>query len=114
MEFEEEIDGIIPQGQLLKNVLEIESWCRQNYGDKEIWDRKLPRAESKDEEEKRLGIALLNLRQKLKQYEGKKNEDIEDENVRKIAEIIEKLDEEYAFGRNQLDSRNSIKSRELV
>ena len=102
VEFEEEIDGIIPQGQLLKNVLEIENWCRQNYGDKEIWDRKLPRAESKDEEEKRLGIALLNLRQKLKQYEGKKNEDIEDENVRKIAEIIEKLDEEYAFGRNQL------------
>ena len=80
----------------LKNALEIEKWCKENFGDKEIWDRSLPRITSKDEEEKRLSNALKKIRTKiLKQYEGKKLEEIENEEDKKIVEIISRLDEEY-------------------
>ena len=92
-------------GQLHYNLgqeMEIENWCKRNYGDKEKWDRKLPTKESKDEEEKRLGIALYTLRRKIKQYEGKKLDEVENEEDRKVLEIVRRLDEEYAFGVNQL------------
>ena len=80
----------------LKNALEIENWCKENFRDKEIWDRKLPSQTAKDEDEKRLGKALNAIRQNiLKQYEGKKIEEIENEEDRRIVEIIRKLDEEY-------------------
>ena len=39
--------------------------------------------------------ALKTLRKKLKQYEGKKLEEVEDEEDRKILEIVRRLDEEY-------------------
>ena len=56
----------------MKNALEIENWCKENYGDKPIWKRKLPSTKAKDEEEKRLGRALTSIKQrKIKQYEEK-------------------------------------------
>ena len=83
-------------GARLKNALEIENWCRENFGDKEIWERRLPTRISEDEKEKRLGITLGSIRQNiLKQYEGKELEEIENEEDRKIAEIVRKLDIEY-------------------
>ena len=83
-------------GARLKNALEIENWCRENFGDKKIWERRLPNARAKDEKEKRLGGALVNIRRNiLKQYEGKELEDIKNEEHRKIAEIVRKLDIEY-------------------
>ena len=79
----------------IKNALKIENWCKEKYGDKPIWDRKLPSSIANDEEEKRLGSALATIRKKLKQYYGKKIEEVEDEEDRKILEIIRQLDEEY-------------------
>ena len=79
----------------LKNILEIENWCQTNYGDKEIWERKLPNAKSKEEEEKKLGQALSRIRTIIKQYEGKEINEIENIEDRKIIEKIRKLDEEY-------------------
>ncbi len=101
VEFENEINGEITSNQSLKNALEIEEWCKENYGDKQKWDRKLPGSRSEDEEEKRLGNALSTLRTKLKKYDGKKIEEIENEEDRRILEIVRKLDEEYAFGHLQ-------------
>ena len=66
-------------GESFKNALKIKNWCKVNYGDKEIWDRKLPSSTAEDEEEKRLGKVLNNIKMKIKKYEGKELEEIEDE-----------------------------------
>jgi hypothetical protein len=102
VEFEDEIDEYILTNQSLKIVLKVEKWCKENFGDKPLWERRLPYTKSEDEEEKRLGIALNTLRKKLKQYNGKQLEKVENEDDRKILEIVENLDEEYAFGINQV------------
>ena len=101
VEFKDEIEGIIPKVQSLKNALAIENWCKRNYGDKPIWERKLPKTVSEDPEEQKLGRALNTLRTKLKQYEGKKLEEVENEEDRRILEIIRRLDEGYAFAELQ-------------
>ena len=82
----------------LKNALKIENWCKVNYGDKEIWDRKLPSSLAKDEEEKKLGPALKGVRTKIKEYEGKDIEEIENEEDRRIAEIVRRIDNEFGLG----------------
>ena len=81
----------------LKNALEIENWCKLNYGDKEVWNRKLPSKTSKDEEEKYLGNALKTIKSKMKKYEGIKLEKIENEEDRKVIEIVRRLDREYGL-----------------
>ncbi|MBO4293203.1 MAG: DEAD/DEAH box helicase family protein [Clostridia bacterium] len=106
VELENEVDEIAGSAILLKNALKIEKWCEENFGDKPVWERRLPNSKSEDEEEKRLGIALGTIRIRIKQYEGIPIEQIEDEDDRKITEIIERLDREYAFGRNQ--THNSL------
>ena len=92
---EDEIDKQISKGQLLKNIIKIENWCQTNYGDKEIWEKKLPSRCSKEEEEKRLGLALKVIRKKIKQYEGKGIDKVENIEDRKIIEKLRELDEEY-------------------
>ena len=57
-----ELDKKYGLGDSLKNALKIEKWCKTNYGEKEIWERKLPSKTSKNEEENRLGRALRTLR----------------------------------------------------
>ena len=39
----------------LKYALEIENWCRENYGDKPVWERNLPNKRSEDKYENELG-----------------------------------------------------------
>ena len=62
---------------MLKNALKIESWCKKNYGEKEIYERKLPSPTAENEEEKKLGGALVNLRQRMKEYEEQEIASIE-------------------------------------
>ena len=94
-------------------TFKIENWCKLNYGEKEKWNRKLPSSQSKDEEEKRLGKALSALRQRIiKQYEGKEIEEVENEEHRKILEIVRRLDEEYGLSdslKNVLEIENWCK-----
>ena len=90
-----ELDRKYGLGEALKNALEIKAWCEKNYRDKEILERKLPTTSSKDEYEKKLGRNLSNLRSKIKKYEGKPLEEIENVEDRKIVEIIRYLDEQY-------------------
>ena len=94
----------------LKNALEIENWCKLNYGDKEIWNRRLPNQISENEEEKRLGQALSTIRQKkIKQYERIELDRVENEEDRRILEIVRRLDNEYGLGtslKNALEIEN--------
>ena len=85
-------------GESLKNVLKIEKWCKEKYGEKEIYERRLPNRRSSNEEEKKIGQALVNIRVKMKQYEGQEIADIQNEEDRKIYEILERLDKEYRLG----------------
>ena len=82
-------------------LLEIENWCKENYGEKEKWERSLPNGKSEDKEEKRLAQALSELMKKKKQYEGQEISSISDEVDRNIVEIIRRIEKEYAYGRSQ-------------
>lgn len=95
VEFEDEVDNSITRNTLLKNALKIEKWCKENYGEKEIYERRLPNKCSSNEEEKKIGQALVNIRVKMKQYEGQEIADIQNEEDRQILEILERLDREY-------------------
>ena len=89
-------------------LLEIEKWCKENYGEKEKWERRLPNKESKDKVEKRLGTALQTIRRKMKQkYEGKDISSIPNEVDREILEIMERLDREYNPEKARLDKAKS-------
>ena len=98
VELENETDEITSKGNSMKNALEIQKWCLENYGNKKKYERKLPSPTAKDEYEKRLGKKLSKLRQKIKQYEAIELSKIEDEEDRKIVEIIRNLDKEYGLG----------------
>ena len=114
LEILERIDKEYGLGKSLKNALKIENWCKENYGKKEIWERKLPRAYSKDEEEKKLGSALVTIRKKMKQYEGQEIENITNEEDRQILEILERIDKEYGLGeslKNALKIENWCKEK---
>ena len=98
LEILDRLDREYGLGESLKNTLKIEKCCKENYGKKEIYERRLPRTNAKDEEEKKLGTTLNSLRAKLKQYKEQEITDILDEEDRKILEIINRLDREYGLG----------------
>ena len=85
-------------GELLKNALKIEKWCKENYGEKEIYERRLPSSIAENEEEKKLGRALKTIRTKMKKYEGQEIADIQNKEDRQTLEIIDRLDREYGLG----------------
>ncbi len=101
VELEEDVDEIDSIGISLKNALEIRKWCEERFGDKEKWERRLPNSKSTDEYEKSLGVKLADLRKRIKKYEGKSLEEIENEVDRRIVEIVRNMDEEYAYGPKQ-------------
>jgi hypothetical protein len=113
VEIVKDLDREYGLGLSLKNALEIENWCKENFGDKPIWERKLPKSKSKDKYEKNLGQKLDTIRQNvLKKYEGKKLEEIENEEDRRIVEIIKELGREYGLGpylKNALEIENWCK-----
>lgn len=99
IKLEKEVDDSNIKNISLKNALAIKAWCERNFGDKEIWERRLPSTTAKDKDEKNLGIKLNTIKtRKIKQYEGMPIEEIENEEDKKIVEIIRQLDEEYGLG----------------
>ena len=101
VELEDEVEEQFGRSICLKNALKIEKWCKENFGEKEKWERRLPSKGSKDEEEKRLATALSGLMKKKKQYEGQETSSISNEVDRNIVEIMRRIDREYAYGRSQ-------------
>ena len=98
LEILERLDREYGLGKLLKNALKIEKWCKENCGEKEIYERRLPSTIAEDEEEKKLGKVLNNIRRKMKQYEGQEIVNIPNREYREILEIINRLDKEYGLG----------------
>ena len=98
IELKDECDKFTEE-QLLKNALKIEKWCKDNFGYLEVWDRRLPRSNADDEEEKKLGIALESIQRHLKKY--KEQEEIKNKEDEKLIKIIEEIFEKYAFGLGQ-------------
>ena len=54
VELEDEVDEIYTIGRSLKNALEIENWCKEKYGEKKLWERRLPSQKAKEEYMKNL------------------------------------------------------------
>jgi hypothetical protein len=100
VEIVKDLDEEYGLGDSLKNALEIENWCKENFGDKPIWERKLPCKTEKDKYENNLGGKLGRIREKVEEYKGKKLEEIENEEDRRIVEILARLDREYGLGDN--------------
>ncbi len=87
---------------MLKKILEIKEWCEKNYGDKPRDERKLPTLRSKDEKEKYFALLLNTMRTKsLRQYDGIEIDKIENENLRRILEVIKYLEENYESSRQR-------------
>ncbi len=82
---------------LFKNALEIKDWCERKNEGKPKWERSLPNRNAEDEEERVLAIKLNNIRKTIRKYDGKELSSIEDEEDRKIVEIIANLDREYGL-----------------
>ena len=95
IKLEKEVDDSNIKNISLKNTLAIKAWCEKKYGDKEIWERRMPSTNAKDNDEKDLRSKLSNIRTKIKPYEGMPLEEIENEEDRRIVEIIRYLDEQY-------------------
>ena len=100
----------------LKNALEIKDWCERKNEGKPIEERNLPsKSKKKDEEERGLAIKLNVIRRTIRKYEGKELSSIEDEEDRKIVEIIRRLDNEYNSKKAKLkdarEKRNKAKER---
>ena len=88
----------------LKNALEIKDWCERKNEGKPRWERNLPNRNAEDEEERKLANKLNKIRIKIiKKYEGKELSSIEDEEDRKIVEIIRMLDNEYNSKKAKLE-----------
>ena len=98
IEIIERLDREYGLGKSLKNAIQIEKWCERTYGEKDIEDRYLPNMRSKNKEEKELGKKLDTLKTKIKEYKGQDITNIQDEEDRKIIEILERLDREYGLG----------------
>lgn len=82
----------------ISRIEKIKKWCEESFKDKPREERRLPSGTAKDEEEKKLGTALNNFRNSvMNKYKEKTLDEIEDENHKKIVEIIRYLDKEYGL-----------------
>lgn len=110
----ERLDKEYGLGESLKNALKIEKWCKENYEEKEIYERRLPSSIAENDEEKKLGQALHNLRTKMRKYDGQEIANIQNEEDRNIFEIIDRLDREYNSKKIKLNSaKNSRDSAKI-
>ena len=97
----------------LKNALEIKDWCERKNEGKPRGERNLPsNGKEKDEEERALAIKLKNIRTNIiKKYDGKELSSIEDEEERKIVEIIRMLDNEYNSKKAKLEDAKGKRNK---
>ena len=74
----------------------------------------MPSSIAENDEEKKLGQALHNLRTKMRKYDGQEIANIQNEEDRNILEIIDRLDREYNSKKIKLNSaKNSRDSAKI-
>ena len=77
-------------------ALELQEWCDESNRNKKEFDKRLPNGGSSDKTEKRLAESYTFIKQNtLKQYQGIPLNKIENDEDRKIVEIIRHLEEQY-------------------
>ena len=64
VELEKEVNDINYRKTALKNIIEIEKWCKEQFEGKPEYSRRTPSKEAKDPREKTLGKALSHFKQK--------------------------------------------------
>jgi superfamily II DNA or RNA helicase/uncharacterized Fe-S cluster-containing protein len=106
-ELEKEVEDINLRKTALKNIIEIEEWCKEQFEGKPEYSRRTPSTKADDPREKTLGNALSRFKQNRiwTDYQKGKNEGLSREKIKqkyglkegqiKLVERYDRLIEEY-------------------
>ena len=99
-ELEKEVEDINLRKTALKNIIEIEEWCKEQFEGKPEYSRRTPSTKADDPREKTLGNALSRFKQNRiwTDYQKGKNEGLSREKIKQKYELREgqiKLVERY-------------------
>ena len=134
VELENEVKDINYRKTALKNIIEIEKWCKEQFEGKPEYSRRTPRAfikgimaakegeeETEEQRELRLGTALNSFKQSTirKNYQEGKEKGLSREKIKQeygmregeiaLVERYERVIEEYDYGNLNIQADNIIK-----
>lgn len=96
----------------MKNLIKVQKWCEENFGDKPREERRLPSSKSKDLKEREVGKMFhICCSKEMKVYEGKELEEIENEEHREIVGKIRFLRENYMSEEQRMRRERAVKSK---
>ena len=133
-ELEKEVEDINLRKTALKNIIEIEEWCKEQFEGKPEYSRRTPRSniggimaakegeeETEEQRELRLGKALIRFKQSTiwKNYQEGKEKGLSREEIKQeygmregeiaLVERYERVIEEYDYGDLNIQADNIIK-----
>ena len=127
VELENEVKDINYRKTALKNIMEIEEWCKEQFDGKPEYSRRTPRTDikgiktAKEERELRLGKALNKFKQRTiwENYQEGKEKGLSREEIKQeygmregeiaLVERYERVIEEYDYGDLNIQADNIIK-----
>ena len=127
VELEKEVNDINYRKTALKNIMEIEEWCKEQFDGKPEYSRRTPRTDikgiktAKEERELRLGKALNKFKQRTiwENYQEGKEKGLSREKIKQeygmregeiaLVERYERVIEEYDYGDLNIQADNIIK-----
>ena len=127
VELEKEVNDINYRKTALKNIMEIEEWCKEQFDGKPEYSRRTPRTDikgiktAKEERELRLGKALNKFKQRTiwENYQEGKEKGLSREKIKQeygmregeiaLVERYERVIEEYDYGNLNIQADNIIK-----
>ena len=126
VELENEVKDINYRKTALKNIMEIEEWCKEQFDGKPEYSRRTPRTDikgiktAKEERELRLGKALNKFKQRTiwENYQEGKEKGLSREKIKQeygmregeiaLVERYERVIEEYDYGNLNIQADNII------
>ena len=126
VELEKEVNDINYRKTALKNIMEIEEWCKEQFDGKPEYSRRTPRTDikgiktAKEERELRLGKALNKFKQRTiwENYQEGKEKGLSREKIKQeygmregeiaLVERYERVIEEYDYGNLNIQADNII------
>ena len=120
-ELEKEVEDINLRKTALKNIIEIEEWCKEQFEGKPEYSRRTPSTKADDPREKTLGSALRHFKKKpiWINYQKGKKEGLSREKIKqkyelreeqiKLVERYERLIEEYDYWELNTSADNIMK-----
>ncbi len=100
------LDEEYGMSESLRNAIRIKKWCEKTYGDKPREERNLPSiAKDRTQEENEVARKLYTIRHNIElKYRNVSLDEIENEEQRRVVEIIRFLDKEYGISEHLKDA----------